>query len=153
MNFFPKLDLYKTKTDYSLFVLVGKIMFIAICVGSLLLFGQNINPRIDNIMQNLQDGFWITDLDNISQYLSIEVDVDLYKKTITLWQFTYLFKILRGYSITDYRLATISITTGVINSLISIEDQVDKSIVTWYQSVISNGNFYIAGYTFLSRFS
>ena len=59
-------------------------MFIAVYVDDLLLFGADIDPRRDDVMQNLQDKFRMTDLGDVSHYLGMEVDVDLSKKTIIL---------------------------------------------------------------------
>ena len=59
-------------------------MFIAIYVDNLLLFGKNIEPYIDDVMQNLRDKFQITDLGDIFHYLGMEIDIDLNKKTIRL---------------------------------------------------------------------
>lgn len=57
-------------------------MFIAIYIDDLPLFSTNIDPWIDNVMSNLWNRFWITDLGNVSPYLNIEVDVKLSKKSI-----------------------------------------------------------------------
>lgn len=69
-------------------------MFIAIYVDDLLLFSADIDSCIDDIMQNLWNRFWKTDLSDISHYLRIEEDVDHSKKTIIFWQSTYLKKML-----------------------------------------------------------
>ncbi len=50
----------------------------------MLLFGVDIDPRIDDVMQNLQDRFQMRDLGDVSHYLRMEVDVNLGKNTITL---------------------------------------------------------------------
>ncbi len=47
------LDFHKTEADHGLFVLSDKTMFIAVYIDNLLLFGTDIDPRIDNVMQNL----------------------------------------------------------------------------------------------------
>ncbi len=84
LDFLRKLDFHKTEADHGLFVSADKTMFIAIYVDDLLLFGADINPRINDVMQNLRDRFRMTDLGDVSHHLGIEVDVDLKKKTITL---------------------------------------------------------------------
>ena len=111
-------------------------MFITVYVDNLLLFGANIDPRIGDIMQNLQDRFWMTDLGDVSYYLRMEVDVDLNKKTISLWQSTYLKKILGRYGMSNCKSAKILISAGVANSLTPYEDQAKKSTVAWYQSAV-----------------
>lgn len=83
MDFLKKLDFYKTETDHSLFVSSDKIIFIAVYVDYLLLFGADGDLRIDNVMQNLCDQFKMTDLGDVSHYLDMEVDVNPNKKIIT----------------------------------------------------------------------
>ncbi len=136
LDFLRKLDFHKTKADHGLFVSAEKTMFIAIYVDNLLLFGVDIDPCINDVMQNLWDRFRMTDLDNVLHYLGIEVDVNLNKKTITFRQSTYLKKILGRYGMGDCRLAKISISPKVANSLSVYEDKADKSVVAWYQSAV-----------------
>lgn len=51
--FFCKFDFHKMETNYDLFILADKTIFVAIYVDELFLFGVDINPHIDNVMQNL----------------------------------------------------------------------------------------------------
>lgn len=104
-------------------------MFSAVYLDNLLLFDADIDLCIDDVMQNLQNRFQIIDLDNVSYYLGIEVDVDLNKKTITFQQSTYLKKIHRRYEMSDCRSAKIFISSGVANWLNVYEDKVEKNIV------------------------
>ncbi len=83
LDFLRKLDCHKTKADHGLFVSADKIIFIAVYLDDLLLFDADIDPRIDNGIQNLQDRFQMTDLGDVSHYLRMKVDVNLGKKTIT----------------------------------------------------------------------
>ena len=136
LDFLRKLDFHKTEADHGLFVSADKTMFIAVYVDDLLLFGADIDPRIDDVMQNLRDRFRMTDLGDVSHYLGMEVDVDLNKKTITLRQSTYLKKILGRYGMSDCRPAKIPISPGVANSLTVYEDKAEKSIVALYQSAV-----------------
>ena len=78
----------------------------------------------------------MTDLSDVSHYLGIEVNVDLDKKTITLWRSTYFKKILKLYGMSKYRLAKISISPEVANSLTVYEDKAENSTITWYQSAV-----------------
>ena len=104
-------------------------MFIAVYVDDLLLFGADIDLWIDDVMQNLQDRFRMTDLGDVSYYLSMEVAVDLNKKTITFRQSTYFRKILGWYDMSDCKPVKIPITPGVANSFTPNEDQEEK--VQW----------------------
>lgn len=105
-------------------------MFIAIYIDNLFLFGADIDPRINNIMQNLQDRFWMIDLSDVSYYLKMKIDIDLNKKTISLLQLTYLKKIFRRYDISNCKPAKIFISSGVVNSLVPYKNQIDKSIIS-----------------------
>ncbi len=105
-------------------------------MDDLVLFGADIDLRIDNVIQNLRDRFQMTDLGYVSHYLGMKVDVNLGKKTITLRQSTYLKKILERYGMSDCKPAKIPISPGVANSLIPYENQAEKGTVAWYQSAI-----------------
>ncbi len=111
-------------------------MFIAVYVDKLLLFGADIDSRIDNVMQNLRDRFRMIDLGDVSHYLGMAVDVDLGKNTITLRQSIYLEKILGRYGMSDCRPAKIPISPGVANSLTTYPDQAEKSTIARYQSAL-----------------
>lgn len=50
LDFLRKLDFYKTEMDHGLFVLADKTMFITVYMDDLLLFGADIDPRIDDVM-------------------------------------------------------------------------------------------------------
>ncbi len=136
LDFLRKLDFHKTEADHGLFVSADKTIFIAVYVDHLLLFGADINLRIDDVMQNLRDRFQMTDLGDVSHYLGMKVDVNLGKKTITLRQSTYLKKILERYGMSDYRPAKIPISPEVSNSLIAYQSQAEKSIVARYKIAV-----------------
>ncbi len=57
LDFLWKLDFHKTEANHGLFVSADKTMFIAVYMDDLLLFGADIDPRIDNVMQNLRYRF------------------------------------------------------------------------------------------------
>ncbi len=84
LDFLRKLNFHKTEADHGLFVSADKTIFIAVHLDDLLLFGADIDSRIDGVMQNLRDRFQMTDLGDVSHYLGIEVDINLGKKTITI---------------------------------------------------------------------
>lgn len=67
------LDFYNTEPDHGLLVSADKTMFIAVYVDDLLLFEADIDPRLNDVMQNLQDRFWITDLGEISHWFGMEI--------------------------------------------------------------------------------
>ncbi len=117
LNLLRKPNFQKTKSNNSLFVSADQPIFIAVYIDDLIFFGSDIDPQINDVMQNLQDRFRMTDLGDVSHYLGMEFDVDFSKKTITVQKFTYLKKILGRYRINDCRLAKIFISPGVVNSL------------------------------------
>ncbi len=53
LDFFRKLDFHRTGADNGLFVTADKIILIAVYIDDLLLFGLDIDPRIDDVMLNL----------------------------------------------------------------------------------------------------
>ena len=56
-RFSSKAKFHKTEAGHSSFVSADKTMFIAVYVHDLLLFGADIDPRINDVMQNLRDRF------------------------------------------------------------------------------------------------
>ncbi len=136
-DFWRSLNFHKTGADYGLFVSDDKTIFIAIYIDNLLFFSVQINPWIDDVMQNLWDTFRMTDLSDVSHNFLIEVDVDFKMKTITLWQSTYLKKILGRYGMINRRLAKIFICPWVVNSLSPYKDEAGKNTIIWYQSAIA----------------
>ncbi len=103
------LDIHKTEADHGLFVSADRTMFMAVWLYDLLLYSADIDLQIDNVMQNLQDRFQMTNLGDVLYYLGMEVEVSLGKKTITLWQLTNLKKILEQYWMSKCILAKILI--------------------------------------------
>ena len=56
-------------------------------------------------------------LDNVSHYLGMEVDIDFNKKIMTFQQSIHLRKIQEKYEMIDCLSAKISISRGIINFL------------------------------------
>ena len=79
-----KLNFHKTEANHGLFDSADKIIFIAVYLDNLLLFGKDIDLRIDDVMQNLRERFQMTDLVDVSHYLWMVIDINLGKNTITL---------------------------------------------------------------------
>ena len=79
----------------------------------------------------------MTDLGKVSHYLSMEVNNNIEKKTITLRQFIYLKKVIGRYSMKDVTPSKISMSSGVPNSLNPNLNQASKETITWYQSAVS----------------
>ena len=74
----------------------------------------------------------MTDLSEVSHYLSMEVNNNFEKKTITLHQSTYLKKVIDRYSMKNVTPSKISMLPGVPNSLNSNSNQASKEMITWY---------------------
>ena len=66
LNFHYKFNFYKTKANHDLFISTEKMMFNAVYVNYWLLSSANMDPWIDNILQNFWDKFGITDLGDVS---------------------------------------------------------------------------------------
>lgn len=64
-------------------------MFITVYINDIVLFGADINHRVNKVIQILQNKLWMKDLGNAPNHLGMEVDVDVSKKTITLRKSTY----------------------------------------------------------------
>ncbi len=121
-DFLKKLNFHKIESDPSLFPSADKTILISVQVDDLFFFAPDINFQIEDVMQNFQDRFHMTDLDDDSYYPLMEVDEDFNKKTITLWQSIYLKKILGRYGINNCRPAKFPIRNRVVNSFSSYHD-------------------------------
>ena len=71
------------------------------------------------------------DLGNISYYLGIEMDYILGDK-ITLYQNTYLKKVLDYFDMTDCKLASLPINPEVANSLQLFDGIANLKTIKWY---------------------
>ena len=80
----------------------------------------------------------MTDLGEVSHYLGIEVDVNPEKSVITLWQSTYLKKVLTRFNMLDSRPISTPMDPGVGNTHTPSGDQADKDMITWYQLVVGS---------------
>ena len=136
-NFLKKLEFKHVNADHGLFVSNDRFIYIAIYVDDILFFSALNNPRVQEAMQELQDRFQMTDLSEVSHYLSMEVNNNIEKKTITLRQFTYLKKVIGRYSMKDVTPLKIPMSPGVPNSLNPNPNQASKETITWYQSAVS----------------
>ena len=57
-------------------------MFIAVYIDDLLILGLDIDLFTDNLMQNLQDKFQITDFNKVPYYVRMKININLGKKKI-----------------------------------------------------------------------
>ncbi len=92
VEFLKKLGFVRFELDHGIFISTDKQLFISVYVDDLLLFGANIFG-LEDIQQKLHNPFKMTDLDDISHYLRMQVNYVVGEK-ITLYQSTYLKKIL-----------------------------------------------------------
>lgn len=88
----------------------------------------------------------MTDLGDISHYLGMKIDVELSKKTITLWQSTYMKKILGQYAMTDCRSAKIPISPRIAELPYTLLESGRKEYCCLV--LISCRRYDVAGYAF-----
>ena len=74
MDFLHKFGFHKSKLDHEVFISENQFIFFAVYVDDLLLFGLD-TMRLDKIQHQLFSQFKMTDFDEISHYLDMEVDV------------------------------------------------------------------------------
>lgn len=70
----------------------------------------------------------MTNLEKISHYIGIEVDVEIGKK-ISFRQTTYLKKILECFQMVDCKPASVFMNLGMANVLFLSEDQADRATI------------------------
>ena len=79
----------------------------------------------------------MSNLGEVSQYLGVEVDVEV-EKQISLRQTAYLKKILRNFQMTDCKPGPAPINPGAANSLLPSDQQTDRATIKWYQLAIGS---------------
>lgn len=135
-NFLKKLGLERLELHHGVFVPQDWQLFFAIYVDDLLLFVSD-KSRLTNIQDQLSAQFKMTNLGEISHYLSMKVDVEV-GKDIFLRQTVYLKKILGRFQMTDCKPVSIPMNPGVAHSLLPSDQQADRATIKWYQSAIGS---------------
>ncbi len=128
-HFLQSLGFRQTKSDHGVFV--SKDIFIAVYTNDILILGQNIS-QLKKLQSVLKAHFCMTDLGEVSHYLSRTIDIKTNKAEITLKQMAYLEKILQRFNIQNYRLIPILMEPGVGTLLFPSEEQADKETIIWY---------------------
>ena len=101
----------------------GKI-FIAVYVDDLLLFGKDTS-NLQRIQDELKSRFRMTDLEEISHYLGMQVNVE--DDFLTLQQITYLLKLLNRFNMIDCKSISIFMKSDISNSLTKYEKQAGQT--------------------------
>ena len=78
----------------------------------------------------------MTDLEAVSHYLSIEVDIGEEKTTIQ--QSIYLSKVLKHFDCEDCKLCKILMNSGAVSHTKSSTEEANKETIVYYQSAVSS---------------
>ena len=114
-----KLNFQKTDADHGLFVSADRAIFAAVYVDDPILFSAENDPKIDDVMQNLD--FQLTDSGYVSHYLGMGVDTAEQNH-----HFTAIYLPEADSDLSDSRPAKIPISPEVACSLTTSEDQADQ---------------------------
>ena len=87
-------------------------MIIAVYVNNILIFRDN-NKNIKKIQDSLTKQFKMTDLDKISYYLDMKIDIDDDKTSI--YQTNYLINVLNYFRFNNCKSCKISINLDTVN--------------------------------------
>ncbi len=136
VKYLKKLGFTQLEFDYGIFVSANKQIFITVYVDELLIFGLNV-PRLEDVQQKLRDRYKMTDLGDIFHYLGMQVNHVIGEK-ITLYQSTYLKKILDHFKITECKPASIPMDPRIANSLLPYDGNADKETIKLHQSAIGS---------------
>ena len=127
VDFLKKLGLERLELDHGVFVSKDRQLFLAIYVDDLLLFASD-KSRLTDIQDQLSAPFKMTNLDKISHYLGMEIDVEVGTK-ISLQQTTYLKKMLQHFQMSDCKPVSVLMNPGVANSLLLLKQQADCATI------------------------
>ena len=100
--------------NYSMFITIDKFMIIIIYIDNILIFEDN-NKNIKKIQNLLARQFKMTDLNKMSYYLSIEIDISNSKTSIC--QINYLINVLNCFRFNDYKSCKISMNLSTVNHI------------------------------------
>ncbi len=103
---------------------MNKQLYIAVYIDHFFIFSLDI-ARPEEAQQKLQVRLKMTNSGDISHYLGMQVD-HIVGERITLYQSTYLKKILDRFKMTECKPACISKDLGVANSLLPYDGNADK---------------------------
>ena len=128
-DFLKELSFIQSEYDHNIFITVNKSMIIAVYVDDILIFNEN-----EKVMKGMQDSlikhFKMTDLEAVSHYLSMEVDVGEEKTTI--WQSIYLSKVLKHFDCKDCKSCKISMNSGAASHIKLSTEEADKETIVYY---------------------
>jgi hypothetical protein len=102
------------------------MIFLAMYVNDLLLFGPNLND-LKIIQDQLKKRFKMTDLSQLSHYLGMKITIS--SDQLILTQSTYMKKMLKQFEMKECKLVSTSMKSGVANTLISAADEADDAII------------------------
>ena len=123
-NFLQKLKFKRCDSNHDVFT--NETIFIAIYVNDLLLFEKDISD-LQRIQNELMSRFRMTDLEEISHYLKMQVNVE--NDFLTLRQITYLIKLLNRFNMIDCKSIRIFMKSEISNSLTKYEQQANQTTI------------------------
>ena len=132
-NFLQKLEFKRCDSNHDVFT--NETIFIAIYVNDLLLFEKDIFD-LQRIQNELMFRFRMTDLEEISHYLEMQVNVE--NDFLTLRQITYLIKLLNRFNMIDCKSISTLMKSEISNNLTKYEQQANQTTIQWYQQLIDS---------------
>ena len=106
-----------TESDQSVCISADKQLFLTIYVNDLLLFGAN-EAQINVLKKELSSRFRMTDLEDVSHYLGMEVRRDREKGTLTLLQTAYLKVVLERFGMSGCNPSSTPMDSGLPNTIL-----------------------------------
>jgi hypothetical protein len=125
-KFLTGLSFKRSNSDHAVFI--KNDIFLVMYVDDLLLFGPNLN-NLRDIQDQLKQRFKMTDLGQLSHYLGMEITISPDQNQLVLTQSTYLKKVLKQFGMDESKPVSISMKSGVANSLMSVIDEADDVTV------------------------
>ena len=95
-------------------------------MNDLLLFEKDISD-LQRIQNELMSRFKMTDFEEISHYLKMQVNVE--NDFLTLRQITYLIKLLNRFNMIDCKSISTFMKSEISNSLTKYEQQSNQTII------------------------
>ena len=121
--------------NYSMFIAVDKFMIIVIYVDDILIFEDN-DKNMKKIQDLLFNQFKMTDLEEMSHYLDMKIDIDDNKTSIH--QTNYLTNVLNCFRFNNCKSCKISMNSNTVNHIKASTEQINKKTIVYYQLTVDS---------------
>lgn len=105
-------------------------MIIVVYINNILIFDDN-KKNMKEVQNLLAKCFKMTDLDKISHYLDMKINMCDDKTTIC--QTVYLTNVIKDFEFDNCKSCKISMSSDTVNHVKALKEKADKETIAYYQ--------------------